>query len=34
VSANPTCIVVNPKLPVNNLKELVELIKANPGKYA
>jgi tripartite-type tricarboxylate transporter receptor subunit TctC len=34
VSVNPTCIVVNPKLPVNTLKELIALIKANPGKYA
>lgn len=34
VSANPTCIVVNPKFPANNLKELIALIKANPGKYA
>ena len=34
VSANPTCIVVNPKFPTNNLKELIALIKANPGKYA
>ena len=34
VSANPTCIVVNPKFPANNLKELITLLKANPGKYA
>ena len=34
VSANPTCIVVNPRLPINSLKELVALAKANPGKYA
>ena len=34
VSANPTCIVVNPKFPANTLKELIALIKANPGKYA
>ena len=34
VSANPTCIVVNPKFPANTLKELIALIKANPGKYS
>lgn len=34
VSVTPTCIVANPGLPVNSLKELVGLIKANPGKYA
>jgi tripartite-type tricarboxylate transporter receptor subunit TctC len=26
-------LVVNPGLPVNNLKEFVALLKANPGKY-
>lgn len=34
VSQNPTCIIVNPALPVNNVRELVALFKANPGKYA
>jgi tripartite-type tricarboxylate transporter receptor subunit TctC len=34
VSINPTCIVVNPSVPANNLRELIGLIKANPGKYA
>jgi len=34
VSTNPTCIVVNPKFPANTLKELITLIKADPGKYA
>ena len=34
VSQNPTCIIVNPALPVNSVRELVALFKANPGKYA
>jgi tripartite-type tricarboxylate transporter receptor subunit TctC len=34
VSMNPTCIIVNPGVPANSLKELVSLVKANPGKYA
>jgi tripartite-type tricarboxylate transporter receptor subunit TctC len=34
VSINPTCIIVNPGVPAQSLKELVSLIKANPGKYA
>jgi tripartite-type tricarboxylate transporter receptor subunit TctC len=34
VSVNPTCIVVHPGVPANSLKELVALIKANPGKYS
>jgi tripartite-type tricarboxylate transporter receptor subunit TctC len=34
VSMNPTCIIVNPGVPAKSLKELVELIKANPGKYS
>ena len=34
VSVNPTCIVVHPSVPAHSLKELVALIKANPGKYA
>ena len=34
VSMNPTCIIVNPGVPAQSLKELVSLIKANPGKYA
>jgi tripartite-type tricarboxylate transporter receptor subunit TctC len=27
-------IVVNPKVPANNIKELVALLKKNPGKYS
>lgn len=34
ISVNPTCIVVNPSVPANNLKELIALIRTNPGKYA
>ena len=34
VSMNPTCIVIHPGVPANNLKELVALIKTNPGKYS
>lgn len=34
VSINPTCIVVHPSVPAQSLKELVALIKANPGKYS
>jgi tripartite-type tricarboxylate transporter receptor subunit TctC len=34
VSINPTCIVINPSVPANNLRELISLIKSNPGKYA
>jgi tripartite-type tricarboxylate transporter receptor subunit TctC len=34
VSTNPTCIIVNPGVPAQSLKELVSLVKANPGKYA
>ena len=29
----PTLVTVNPSLPARNLKELVALIKSNPGKY-
>ena len=32
VSASPYVIVANPKVPANNLKELVEHAKKNPGK--
>lgn len=30
----PNVLVVNPQLPVNNVKELVDLLKANPDKYS
>ena len=31
-ATGPTVIVVNPSLPINNLKELLDYAKANPGK--
>jgi tripartite-type tricarboxylate transporter receptor subunit TctC len=31
---SPNVLVVNPSLPVKNVKELVDLIKANPRKYS
>jgi tripartite-type tricarboxylate transporter receptor subunit TctC len=31
---SPNVLVVNPSLPVKTVKELVDLIKANPGKYS
>ena len=31
---NPFVLVVNPALPVNNLKEFIALLKANPDKYS
>src|SRR5215472_7570674 len=34
VAASPNVVVVHPTLPANNLKELIDLIKANPGKYS
>lgn len=33
IGATPLVLVVNPKIPANNMKELVALLKANPGKY-
>ncbi len=29
----PLFLAVHPSLPVNNVKELIDLVKANPGKY-
>jgi tripartite-type tricarboxylate transporter receptor subunit TctC len=34
LSINPTCIIVNPSVPAHSLKDLVGLVKANPGKYS
>ena len=33
IGATPLVLVVNPKVPATNMKELVALFKANPGKY-
>ena len=33
VGVTPTLLLVNPSLPVKNVKELIALLKANPGKY-
>jgi tripartite-type tricarboxylate transporter receptor subunit TctC len=33
IGATPMVLVVNPKLPAGNMKELVALFKAHPGKY-
>lgn len=33
-AASPNVIAVNPDLPVKTLKELIELVKANPAKYS
>jgi tripartite-type tricarboxylate transporter receptor subunit TctC len=34
VAASPNVISVNPGFPAKSMKELVELVKANPGKYS
>lgn len=33
VGATPMVLVVNPKLPAHNLKELIALLKTHPGQY-
>ena len=33
IANSPMVLVVNPKLPAKDMKELVALLKANPGKY-
>ena len=33
IGATPLVLVVNPKVPATNMKELVALFKASPGKY-
>jgi tripartite-type tricarboxylate transporter receptor subunit TctC len=34
VAYSPNVIVANPTVPAKSIKELIELIKANPGKYS
>jgi tripartite-type tricarboxylate transporter receptor subunit TctC len=34
VAASPNVLVTHPSVPAKDLKELVDLIKANPGKYS
>jgi tripartite-type tricarboxylate transporter receptor subunit TctC len=33
-AASPNVLVVNPTMPAKSVKELVELVRANPGKYS
>jgi tripartite-type tricarboxylate transporter receptor subunit TctC len=34
IARAPLYLAANPSFPANNLKELIELVKANPGKYS
>ena len=34
LAVNPFMLVVNPSVPAKNVKELIALLKANPGKYS
>jgi tripartite-type tricarboxylate transporter receptor subunit TctC len=34
VAASPHVLVVHPSLPANDVKQFVELVRANPGKYS
>ena len=33
-AASPNILVVNPEVPAKTVKELIDLVKANPGKYS
>jgi tripartite-type tricarboxylate transporter receptor subunit TctC len=34
IAINPFVLVVNPEIPAKNVKELIALLRANPGKYS
>jgi len=34
IAINPFVLVVNPSIPAKNVKELIALLRANPGKYS
>src|SRR5262245_37052392 len=34
VAASPNVLTVNPNVPAKSVKELIDLVKANPGKYS
>ena len=34
VASTPLMLVVHPSTPANNVRELIALLKANPGKYS